>query len=206
MLISISGLAGSGKNHIVDVLSENLLKSTCVYFAFADYLKELCMIITNTYTQSELWYEAALKDVPREELSIQNCNDREFKVWCVLKGYNFCESKSPRFWLQEYSDFIKYQHKNPDIFVDRVVDELKDYDLDRHSAIVTDTRYPAELEALKKLGAITVYVENSDLELSKKHKHSSEQLRKEDCEYVVYNSYTTSVDDLIGQWKEILKC
>jgi thymidylate kinase len=206
LLIGVGGLSGAGKNYCVNVLKDMLTEQgkTLKLYAFGDKVKELCAHVTNT--NIHLWYEDELKDVDCPLLAFIYCNDAEFFEY-TQKSRDACKPRSMRWWMQNYSDWLKIVYNHPNVFVDHIVNELEwdKKDSQPDVQIVTDVRYQSELEAVKKLGGHCVYIYNPEMKLLDKHYHNSEQMVKEDFDSVILNvKHKTSLEAIKGQWEEII--
>lgn len=214
MIVSLAGKSGSGKDYCATVLEQLLRDSPDSYmfdtfsvqrYAYANNLKEMCYQVTG-FKQHKRWYWPEYKDRIYKHLSLNNCTNEDFVQWVTKRTYSSEEAlrqqmlrpRSPRWWMQNYSDFLKTIHGER-YFVTLLMQQLMNESWQVNYQIITDMRYLVE-----SVGH-TVWVENPDNKLSEKHLHNSEQLTAKDCSYIIHNSYTTSSEDIQQQWKEILK-
>lgn len=211
MLIGIGGLSGVGKDHCTNVLTKLLDERGIKWkkYAFGDKVKELCADCTNT--NLKLWYESELKDEGCHLLAVKWCNNNEFIQHCVDMGFTIDCQRSMRWWMQNYSDWLKIKFNHPTVFVNYVTTYLV-FDKTRllkelqpEVQIVTDVRYKAEVEALGRMGGRSTYILNPEMPLSDKHKHNSELLTKLSFQHVIVNIAGKTCEEAIKQqWEEII--
>lgn len=120
-VIALTGWSGSGK----DTLADMLVKQGCVRFAFATPLKDIA---------------SGLFGFPREWAETQEGKQRLWRV-----GY---KEKSIRQILLEFAK-IDRERFGDDIYAQETIDKFKQL-APETTVVITDLRFPVELNALQK--------------------------------------------------------
>ena len=180
----------------------------------------------------EEWYLYAVKNIySNETISPYFLTREEAKHWEQTQdwyedtgGYDTCATlikPTPRFLLQSIGTNLFRNQLHPEIWVNSLMNEYKSKlssnypvdDLDWEPRfiypnwIITDTRFPNEMKAVKKRGGITIRV-NRDYVLTggpedPKEQHKSETaLDKAEFDYVIDNNST--IEELIEKVRQIL--
>lgn len=221
-LIAISGKMQSGKNtvaSIINKLTNNKYEEKC----FADKLKNIvCLLIGCT----------------REQLEDQEFKEKELgEEWTIQKMYDTgiepmieTYQLTPRLLLQLLSTECGREILHPNIWVNALfvdykvigdnllegeIRKVRDEDLIYPNWIITDMRFPNELEAVKDRGGITIRVNRPCEECgvleghkmvahkNKPSTHESETaLDLAEFDFVIENS--GSIEELIEKVKIIL--
>ena len=184
---------------------------------FADKLKDMvCILLGCTREQLED------REFKEKELGEEwwywkeNISGKIIKPYIgyEINDYNLIKL-TPRLLLQLLGTECGRNIIHPDIWVNSLMAEYKSKlssnnpvdDLDWEPRfiypnwIITDTRFPNELEAVKKKGGITIRV-NRNLEESKDQHESETELDNAEFDYVIDNN--SDVESLIEKVKEIL--
>jgi hypothetical protein len=162
MIISVSALAGSGKD-VVGSMFVNKLGFTRV--AFADTLKEVCSKVLQLPTT--YFHETTLKD---KDFDIPFLFNKDLAANLAFELNEFGIEVTPsRFMEYENTTITSPRHAltfigtdlcrnlvDANIWIDITLNKIKS--IDGH-VIVTDTRFNSERAALKALGAILMYLD-----------------------------------------------
>lgn len=143
-IIGITGLKGSGKDTIAKIICEN--DSTFITLAFADKVKDIASIMFG-------W--------PREMLSGRTVESREWRekvdeYWSKNFGFDF----TPRKALTTIGTDIVCNTFLKDIW-DLIV-KKQILDDKEHNFVITDVRFPNEIEMIKSIGGSIVQVERGE--------------------------------------------
>ncbi len=101
--------------------------------------------------------------------------------------------------LQELGTLFR-RHYHENIWVDRLVDTLPENGV----IIVTDMRFPNEMEAMKRLGFVTIQIVKEDRVIDRDPNHISEiALAGAKFDYVIHNDgsieeFYRKIDDIIA--------
>ncbi len=120
-----------------------------------------------------------------------------------ILDWNYDEKLKPRAFLQDLGIVIRENISLDNFFVNRIMEDIKVYQKFCSGVIISDVRFPEEIEALKKnypfVCSILVQSENEQSTLNEKEKkHISEQALNN------YHSFDYRVknDDSISKLKE----
>ena len=229
-LIAISGKKQSGKNaiaKIINQLTNNKYEEKC----FADKLKDIvCLLIGCTREQLE---DEEFKNTELEEEWWYWKLDREGGYSTILLPY--CESTgtenfelikpTPRFLLQFIGTDLLRNQLHPEIWVNSLMSDYQpklipyvdkdNYPLNSSGTkyeypnwIITDLRFPNELEAVKKRKGITIrvnrdYVLTDGPENPKKQHASETALDNAEFDYEIDNN--KDIVYLISEVRKILE-
>lgn len=143
LVIALTGAAGAGKDSAATVLVNNLAFRT---IAFADALRrEICA----AWRIDERMLTARdTKELTVPALAIGNCGDPGFTRWCHDAALSLHAPRSARWVMQQWGD---YQRRyTPDHYASIVARWIeREASLGFKRFVVTDLRYPIELEALR---------------------------------------------------------
>ena len=144
VIIGVLGFKGSGKS------------------TFGKYIQ-------NKYKYKELSFASSLKDAispifgwDRQKLEGISQQDREFRetedvFWAERLGVK-C---TPRWVMQNLGTDVIRKYFNNNIWIyslERKLEEIKN----KENVVITDVRFPDEIDFLKRKGAILVYIERED--------------------------------------------
>ena len=240
MIIGISGKKTVGKNtiaKIINQLTNNKYEEKC----FADKLKDIiCILIgcsrdqleNESFKSKELgeewWYWYMERDGGYSPIILDYLTTTKKE----LKSYEGLEliKPTPRFLLQFIGTNLFRNQLHPEIWVNSLMNEYKPYSIPIKDLgvgkgfewgetypnfIITDTRFPNELEAVKKRGGITIRVNRPcnicggsgyhkmSCPVSKSGEHYSETaLDSAEFDYVVDNN--SDIQSLIEKIKQVL--
>lgn len=171
IVIALTGKPGVGKDTIADLLAPS---HGFERIAFADALRrEICeawLIDLRVLT------ERATKEWPLPVLAIGMCRDVGFISWCHEQGESLANPRSPRWVMQNWGDYKR--RFNPGHYADIVARwAFRQVGVSRSRMVVTDLRYPIELEALTMFSPIVLRVIRSNATVLDEStaQHSSEQ-------------------------------
>jgi dephospho-CoA kinase len=135
------GSAGSGKDTSCAILEELLEEGAYKRYAFGDVLKKVVVDLSKLYINLDL--------------DLDQINNLEYKEKVqdnlVLHTESGDKGLSVRALLQQVGTNVMRKHMGADIFVNHVITEMKEQfrnSLGQY-AIITDLRFPNELEAVK---------------------------------------------------------
>ena len=169
MLIGLVGFAGSGKGTVADYLVE---KHNFVKMAFADPLKDAASIIF---------------DWPRNLLEGDTVPSRAFRekpdvFWSNKFGKQF----TPRMALQQLGTEACRGVFHQDIWVHLLEKRISQH----NNVVVTDVRFPNEIEAIVKMGGHVVRVKRGD-EPEWYNTAKKENRTNPDLVWILYDAYQT---------------
>ena len=181
MIIGISGCARSGKDTVANILYNIIISNdnSCRLIAYADYLKEILGKCFNL-TDDELY--GSNKELPLCDLPIRT------KSGNVL----------PQYWttrrLLQYIGTDVFRRIDPNVWVNVVKNEINSTNYDYY--IITDVRFPNELNWILMSGGIHLHVIRSNKDFSDRRTHISENSLSDYCiskAYLIDNNSTLSV-------------
>lgn len=145
-IIGITGSAGSGKDTIGDILVRNLPNWEKV--SFAGHLKDVT---------------ALLFGFDRKMLAGETPEDREIReqpdpYWSEKMGKDF----TPRFALQFFGTNLLRNQLHQNIWVDCLEKKILESD---KNIVITDVRFPNEIDMIKSIGGEIWRVERGELPL-----------------------------------------
>ena len=138
MIVSVSGLIGSGKDTIASYLINfHHFKK----MSFASTLKDAA---------------AAVFSWDREMLEGSTASSREWREqrddwWSNRLGMEI----TPRFVLQNWGTEVMRNHFHPEIWIASLENKLRDC---KDNVVITDARFYNELDAIKRAGGVTMRV------------------------------------------------
>ena len=147
MIIGLVGFIGSGK----DTVASRFISYGCVKDSFAAPLKDAC---------------AAIFGWPRELLEGDTVESREFRetpdmFWTRKLGI---DSFTPRLSLQLVGTDVLRNHFHQDIWLSSLEYRFRIKNSDQH-VVISDARFRNELELIKSLNGIVVWVQRDELPL-----------------------------------------
>lgn len=171
MIIGISGKAGAGKDTLLDMLME--INKNIERVKFAGYLKDI---------------SAELLGVEPSQFESQ-----EFKSAFVGDG-----KMTVRDFLIKLGMLMRDVKST--YWVDTAMEEAMSINESGHDVVITDMRFPNELESVKKAGGVTIRINR----LNKGVDHESDTaLDDADFDHVIYNY--GSLEDLRKNAEELAK-
>jgi len=181
MIIGVAGKMNAGKDEIGKIIKS--LDGSFKIVKYADRLKEIT---------------ALLLGCPREKLE-----DREFKEsplkeeWWIKDENGNVIKTTPRWMLQHIGTDCFRNLINPNTWV---ISTLSSYD-DSQNWVITDVRFPNEVEGIKKLGGIVIRVKRPTDDLSNTHISETALDNYNDFDFIINND--GSIDDLR---EKIIQC
>ncbi len=143
MKIGLIGLIGSGKNTVSDILEKN---HRYTKDSFAKPLKDCLSSIYG-------WDRAMIEGDTEDSRVFRETKDQ---YWSDRLGRDII----PRKELQFLGTDIMREHYHKDIWVESLIARIKGKD----NVVVTDVRFPNEMQALRDAGAVLVRVSRNDPE------------------------------------------
>lgn len=171
-IIAISGRKGSGKDTIGDIICQ--LDPTFKKIAFADTVKDIAAVLFG-------W--------DRQMLQGSTVESREWReqldpFWTKELGRDF----SPRIAMQLIGTDLMRDHLNKNIWI--ICLKRRIMNLPGYNFVITDARFPNEIQAIKSIGGKVVRVERGE---------------RPDWWYIASRFNRFGENDLTDQEKEILK-
>jgi hypothetical protein len=145
MIIGICGFKGSGKDTLADYLVENK-KFTKI--SFASVIKDIISILFN-------WNRKMLDGNTIEDRLLR---EKEDEYWSVKLGIK-C---TPRWAMQIIGTDLFRKHFNDNIWIyalEKRLSENKDTNF-----VISDARFPNEIEFLKSMNTTLIYIEREEPE------------------------------------------
>ena len=143
-IIGITGSAGSGKDTIGDVLVSNL--PNWEKMSFASHLKDVTALLFG-------FDRKMLAGETPEDRAIRELPD---KYWSEKMGKDF----TPRFALQFLGTNLLRNQLHQNIWVDCLEKKILDSD---KNVVITDVRFPNEIDMIKSVGGEIWRVERGEL-------------------------------------------
>jgi hypothetical protein len=137
LIIGLSGLIGSGKNTAADYLKRS---HGYTQLAFADALKDT---VGNIFR----WPRHLLEGDTDESRIFRETIDGWWGRRLGIKNF------TPRYALQHIGTDVFRQHFNDSIWILSVESKIADLQEHGYSVVVTDVRFPNEMDSLRRLGA-----------------------------------------------------
>lgn len=178
LIIGLHGKRRVGKDTAADYL---VREHGFTKIAFADKLREECAELSD---QPDLFFKdyEQYKDTDHPDLAIifmSLCTKwkfiaKGFAVYCSHKFKNFDEvaPRSPRWWLQNYSDFVKQKY-GADVWINKWISKVAMCDT---SIVVPDIRYDNEASHVRAqpgfLGIVEIFRKGVDNDPT--HNHNSD--------------------------------
>lgn len=202
MIIGLVGKAGAGKNLCASIIQYLIWKdgvekniNNSIHYSIEDFIKNKEL----GYRLSK-WKVVGFADKLKDIISIitgckrSNLDDQKFKS-TPLKNWNY----TPRELLQCIGTGLFRNQFNKNVWVNAL---MNDYDISKNW-LISDVRFPNELEAIKDKGGITIRVSRNNKAYFNITQHESETALDTDYfNYTIENNKT--VDDLVNKVKEIL--
>lgn len=171
IVIALTGKTGVGKDTIADLLAP---AHGFERIAFADALRrEICEAWR---IDQRVLTERDTKEWPLPVLAVGMCSDTGFVRWCHEQGESLTDPRSPRWTMQNWGDYMR--RFNPGHYADIVARwAFRQIGVGRSRIVVTDLRYPIELDAIAPFVPTVVRVlRNTSTALqASTANHSSEQ-------------------------------
>lgn len=201
-IVAVNGTIGSGK----DAFSKTFIDNGFTKMSFAHTLKDAVSVIFG-------WDRTMLEGTTAESRKLREEPD---SFWCKKLGRN---DVSPRWVLQNFGTDTVRKHFHDNIWVFSLEKAMQNIEGD---IIITDCRFPNELEMLRENNAVIIEVQriiphwynvaaryNNDfidmlpVELEDIHKSEWAWIGLNDPHYVVQNNST--LHDLALQAQDIIK-
>lgn len=207
MIISISGLAGSGKDTIGNVL---IKRHKFTRIAMADILKELCSKITNLTLN--YFHDVDLKDsVLDPKLVFDSAMAANLAFELNQLGYDITPSKfnsllgeqleTPRKILIFIGTDICRNMVESSIWLDLTMKKIKNLE---GNVVITDARFQNERDAIKKAGGLKMFVDrpciSDKFNAATAHESELNQLMDNYDVYVVNDSTVSLLEIEIDMW------
>lgn len=182
-IVGLSGLAGSGKDTLADLLS---VKEDYVKIALADPMKHFCKEVFE-FTDEQLWGPSACR----------NAGDPRYVREWVDRGQDGSHPVllTPRFALQTLgTEWGRVCYEN--VWIDYALRKAERWNHQGYNVVIPDIRFKNELDAIHKAGGVVWRIERAGSGLEgQAAAHASENgLRSDDCDRVLRNDGTK--DDL----------
>jgi hypothetical protein len=143
-IIGICGLKNSGKDTIGDIICKN--DDSFVKMSFADTLKDITAILMG-------WDRELLQGSTIES---RECREKADDYW----SDKFGKMITPRIILQELGTNVLRNQFLQSIWVDSLQKKLMEME---KNVVITDVRFPNEIDAIKELGGTIYRVERGEL-------------------------------------------
>lgn len=196
MFIIISGKARRGKDTFAAILKEELESDSEVYFpllAFAGIIKDK---LKDDFRFSNEQLYGRLKEVPDTRYPKLQFND----IDSLIQNISPIMYWTPRELMQNYGEF--FRHIKPTFWVDKLLYYCNDNNITH--AIITDARFPNEIDTIKKEYKVThIRMTRSNADIITNSHHNSEIALDNytDVDYIVENEGT--IEDLRTWAKKI---
>lgn len=182
MIISISGKIGSGKDTIAEIIKEKMPEAGWEVKKFAGKLKEVATLLTS--------------------IPVDKFEDQSFKQTLLPSEWNDAtgDAMTVRDLLQKLGTEAMRHGLHNNVWVNALFSEFKT-DL---NWIITDTRFPNEIDACVNRGAITILVQrDSGNHIGTAHASETALDDYNQWDYIIDN--TGSVENLRRKVGEILR-
>lgn len=207
MIISISGLAGSGKDTIGNIL---IKKHNFTRIAFADALKSICSTITGL--SWDMFNDPNLKD---KELDNEVVFDEALAASLAFElnelGYNVIPSKfnsllgakleTPRKILVFIGTDVCRNHVEETIWRDVTLKKIKNTE---GHVVITDARFKNERDAIRDLKGICMFVDRPSVSVKfdpfTAHQSELEQLTDSYDVYVINDVVPSILEYEVDMW------
>lgn len=208
MILSISGLAGSGK----DTVGEMLIKDHGFKrISFADPLKEITAKAFNL--DLSYFHDVKKKDAPLPEVIVFDEHYAanlafEFNALGyssvtpqVFSEYYGIEFNTPREILLKVGTEMGRECVSSTVWIDLAIKKVKDTE---GHVLITDARFQNERDQLKAIGAVKVFVDRPEVtakfDRTKAHKSELEQLEDKYDVEISNNSTIASLYHDVQTW------
>jgi len=143
-VIGICGLKNSGKDTIGDIICKN--DESFVKMSFADTLKDITAILMG-------WDRKLLQG---DTIESREWREKADDYWSVAFG----KMITPRIILQQLGTEVLRNHFLQSIWVDSLKKKIMNSD---KNVVITDVRFPNEIDMIKELGGTIYRVERGEL-------------------------------------------
>jgi hypothetical protein len=182
MIISISGKIGSGKDTIAEIIKQEMPAAGWEVKKFAGKLKEIATLLTS--------------------IPVTQFEDQSFKQTLLPEQWNDANGNAMtvRDLLQRLGTEAMRSGLHENVWVNALMSDLEP----NSNWIITDTRFPNEIDACVHHGAITILVQR-DLSTTPLCAHASETAldQYDQWDYIINN--TGSMQNLRRKVGEILR-
>lgn len=142
MIVGLVGFIGSGKNTVADLMCRN---GDFHSDSYASALKDVCSVIFQ-------WDRKMLEGDTTESRIFRETVDQWWENKLGIPGF------TPRFALQHIGTDLFRNHFHQDIWT--LIIERK-YSDSKKNVVITDARFPNEIELIRKLGGKIVLVDKN---------------------------------------------
>ena len=143
-ILGITGLKGSGKDTIGDIICKN--DESFVKMSFADTLKDITAILMG-------WDRKLLQG---DTIESREWREKADDYWSDVFG----KMITPRIILQQLGTEVLRNHFLQSIWVDSLKKKIMNSD---KNIVITDVRFPNEIDMIKELGGTIYRVERGEL-------------------------------------------
>lgn len=143
-ILGITGLKGSGKDTIGDIICKN--DESYVKMSFADTLKDITAILMG-------WDRKLLQG---DTIESREWREKADDYWSDVFG----KMITPRIILQQLGTEVLRNHFLQSIWVDSLKKKIMNTD---KNVVITDVRFPNEIDAIKELGGTIYRVERGEI-------------------------------------------
>ena len=143
-ILGITGLKGSGKDTIGDIICKN--DESFVKMSFADTLKDITAILMG-------WDRKLLQG---DTIESREWREKADDYWSDVFG----KMITPRIILQQLGTEVLRNHFLQSIWVDSLKKKIMNTD---KNVVITDVRFPNEIDAIKELGGTIYRVERGEI-------------------------------------------
>lgn len=207
MIISISGLAGSGKDEIAKIL---INRHNFTRIAMADVLKELCASVFRL--PLETFHDVNLKDKPFDEpMTFDQAAASHLAYELNELGYDVCPVnfvkflgeplENPRKILVYIGTDVCRNTVDKDIWLNLTMKKIKSTE---GHVVVTDARFKNERNAIKSMGGIKMFVDRpivtKAFDASTAHGSETDQLNDDYDVYVMNDRTIAMLQHDIDLW------
>lgn len=203
LVISLSGNIGSGKDTICSNLIEHLEKEhslKCKRFFFADKLKEFCVevlgldynLVHGTQEDKDTYTDYKWEDMPGVVITPNNLINQIPNFTKLNFGFDknstFITHTAGQMTIREILQFFgteicRKMYNN--VWVDSLIRQINNSSCD--VAIITDTRFHNEMNALKNTGAILIRLSRKAHSIGLEHHSELELSTYSNYDYILDN-------------------
>jgi len=164
---------------------------------FADTLKQRVALTFPSYFEIDLW-ESNYKEYRDEVIEELGMTRRKL---LELEGTEVCRNIHPDYWV--VSLMSEYKPKNQLTQIDYITGKGALHQKDLHpNWIITDTRFPNEVKAIKDKGGIVIRVNTNRCMILSNHESETALDGYRDFDYTIDNSGT--IEELVEKVRGIL--
>ena len=208
MIIGISGKIGSGKDTIGEIIQNLCITNGGREFQIKKYagkLKQIASLLTGIPL-----YDFELQDFKKTLLGEEwgTVRPNPLNAVPVFENVQFNELMSVREFLQKLGTEAMRDGLHTNVWVNALMCDYRRPKMSESNPshwIITDVRFPNELEAINDVNGLTIRVVRPQIETANfKSQHPSEtSLDSAEFDYTIINDST--IDELIKKVREILE-